>query len=52
MLTCLACIASKSFKDSLIKFTSIGLLVNLEFAPTLFKDPSSSLTLDLTFCAI
>ena len=51
-LTCLACIARRSFKDSLIKPTEIGLLVKLEFATTLFKAPSSSLTLDLTFWAI
>ena len=40
--------ANKSLRESLIRSIVIGLPVKLEFATTLFKAPSSSLTLDLS----
>ena len=44
--------ASKSFNESLMRSTEIGLPVKFELAITLFKAPSNSLTLDLTFWAM
>ena len=44
--------AKTSLSESLTKFMSISVFANLAFAATLFRAPSSSLTLDLTCCAI
>ena len=44
--------AKTSLKESLIRLISISVLANFALAATLFSAPSSSLTFDLTCCAI
>ena len=52
IVTILACIANTSLKDSLIRLMSISDFANFALAATLLRAPSSSLTFDLTCCAM